>query len=458
MWRDVVIGLAPAWPAAGAMVVGGLSLRGRALRESTVVRIATVALMLSLLSVVFACGAFAVGGFDPMDVRLGHWFRAGDYGFELAFFVDGSSASVSLLASILLLATSKFSSNYLHREPGFTRFFALTLVFGAGIQLVAIGGSVELVFAGWELVGIASVLLVGFFHERAEPTRAAIRVLVTYRMCDVGLVVAAVLLHQWRHTTLLAELFREGAHAAPSGDAAERAASAVIAIAILVAAMGKSAQFPVGGWLPRAMEGPTASSAVFYGGLSVHAGVFLLARMAPLYANDIGARLAIVAVGATTAAFAAFSGQVSPDAKTALSYATIAQVGLMFVECGLGFPRLALVHLVAHALLRYYQFLRTPSVLQDALDRRSVVGATQGDENARRWEILGIGLRRFLYRLAIERFEVEATLERWIVRPALTLARTCDGLERAMFEPREAPESKPPSSRDESRLVPREDP
>ncbi len=456
MWREIVVALAPAWPAAGALVLGGLSLRKRDgfVDERVVVRVATLALGLSLASVLFACGLFASGGFAPVDVRLGDWFRAGDYGFALAFLIDGISAPMSLLAAVLVLATSKFSAAYLHREPGFTRFFTLTLVFGSGIQLVAIGGSIELVFAGWELVGIASFLLVGFFRERAEPTKASIRVLVTYRLCDVGLVVAGVMLHDLRDTTLVAELV--GAAPVHAHLATPVAGGAtLLGLALLLAAMGKSAQFPVGGWLPRAMEGPTASSAVFYGGMSVHAGVYLLARLAPLYAGDPVVRIAIVGVGGTTAVFAALSGQVSADAKTALAYATAAQVGLMFVECGLGFPGLAIVHLSAHALLRYYQFLRTPSVLQDALARRADAGAEEADRT-RRWAVLGVGLRRFLYRLAIERFEVEATLERWVARPAMELARTCDALERSIFDERPAPPP-PPSSR-EVELVPREDP
>src|SRR5205814_637151 len=148
---------------------------------------------------------------------------------------------------------------------------------------------------------------------------------------------------------------------------------------------GKSAQFPFGGWLPRAMEGPTASSAVFYGSLSVHSGVYLLARGFPLYEGSVWIRAVVAGVGLLTAAIATFSGQVTPDAKTALVYSTTAQVGIMFAECGAGLPHVAIVHLAAHALLRYYQFLRTPSVLQDALRRRAALGATVADVSAARW-------------------------------------------------------------------------
>jgi NADH-quinone oxidoreductase subunit L len=242
--------------------------------------------------------------------------------------------------------------------------------------------------------------------------RAALRVLVTYRLCDIGLLVSAVALHRWLHSTAFADIF------AHLPQATHGAMPMFIGLGLLVAAMGKSAQIPVGGWLPRAMEGPTASSAVFYGGLSVHMGVYLLLRSAPLLAHSPGARLCVLVIGAVTAVMAALSGQVSADAKSAVAYATISQVGLMFVEIGLGLPRLALLHLAAHSLLRYYQFLRTPSTL-----------AGRAGSGVGRWQAAAIrfgravkagtetsSFQRFLYRLAIERFAIEAVLDRWIAR------------------------------------------
>jgi NADH:ubiquinone oxidoreductase subunit 5 (subunit L)/multisubunit Na+/H+ antiporter MnhA subunit len=428
MGFDAIVPFAAAAPAVSALVLGAaIALRRERLSERTVVATATLGLGLSFVAVLVATIRWMQGGLEPLDVRFGRWFHAGDYGFPLAFYFDGASAAFSFVASVLLLATARFSANYLHRESGFVRFYVIVLVFAAGAQLLVLAGSLDLLFAGWELVGISSVLLVAFFHERAGPVRAAIRVLVTYRLCDVGLVLAAVLLHQSLHTTVFVDVFRAQQHPAAG------APPMWIALALLFAAMGKSAQFPVGGWLPRAMEGPTASSAVFYGGLSVHAGVFLLVRSAPLYAHEPVAAGAIIVVGAVTAGVATLSGQVSPDAKSSLAYATIAQVGLMFVECGLGFPRIALLHLSTHALLRYYQFLQTPSVLERALERRAALGATVADESAARWEILGVRFRRYLYRLAIERFEVEAALERLVARPVLALSARLDRIERALL-------------------------
>lgn len=419
------IALVPAAPAIGAaVIVLLLTLGRRRASERLVAAVTQTALWTSLLATFTGVLGYALGATGPLMLHYGAWYSAAEYEFELALLVDGLSASVSVLVSLLLIATSKFSINYLHREPGFVRFFMLTLLFGAGMQLLVFAGNLELMFVGWEVVGMTSVLLVGFFHERLGPVKAATRVLVTYRLCDVGLLLSGIFLHRWLHTSdwIAAPLV------AASGTTPWPATA--VGLALVFAAMGKSAQFPVGGWLPRAMEGPTASSAVFYGGLSVHAGVYLLLRAAPLLEHSATARGAMIGIGLITAVITALSSQASADAKSALSFATASQVGLMFVEVGLGFYTLATLHLIAHAMLRYYQFLRTPSALQDALARRAALGRTEPDEAAARWELLGIRRRRFLYRLALERFEVEIAMQRYIVRPVLTLSAIFDRLER----------------------------
>lgn len=417
------LALAPAAPAVGALAIALLLLSPRLATERMVARIAQTALWGSFIGVIAGITAWASGSAPSHELALGSWYSGGGYDFRIDFIVDGLSASVSLLVSLLLLATSRFSINYLHREPGYVRFFLLMLLFAAGMHTLVFAGNLELMFVGWEIVGMTSVLLVGFFHERLGPVKAATRVLITYRLCDVGLLIAGVALHRWLHTSD----WLAAPHAAASGHYAW--SPTFVGLGLVFAAMGKSAQFPVGGWLPRAMEGPTASSAVFYGGLSVHAGVYLLLRAAPLLEHSLTARIVMIVVGLVTAVMAAFSSQVSADAKSAVAWATASQVGLMFVEVGLGLYTLATLHLIAHALLRYYQFLRTPSALQDALARRAALGRTEGDEGAVRWEALGLGTRRYLYRMAIERFDVEIALDRFVVRPVLAVSRWLDRLE-----------------------------
>lgn len=432
------LALAPAAPALGALAIALLLIAPKLATERLVARIAQTALWGSLLGVIAGVAGWAAGAESVLELALGSWYSGAGYDFRIDLIVDGLSVAVSLLVSLLLLATSRFSINYLHREPGFVRFFLLMLLFAAGMQVLVFAGNLELMFVGWEVVGMTSVLLVGFFHERQGPVKAATRVLITYRLCDVGLLIAGVALHRWLHTSdwLAAE------HAAAAGALAW--SPTLVGLGLVFAAMGKSAQFPVGGWLPRAMEGPTASSAVFYGGLSVHAGVYLLLRAAPLLEHSWTARIAMITVGLVTAIMAALSSQVSADAKSSVAWATASQVGLMFVEVGLGLYTLATLHLIAHALLRYYQFLRTPSALQDALARRAALGRTEADEGAIRWEALGVRTRRYLYRMSIERFDVEIALDRYVVRPVLAASRWLDRLEARMLALHELP---PPTFR-----------
>jgi NADH-quinone oxidoreductase subunit L len=436
--------LAPVWPALGAVVIALLFLKpGHHPSERTTANIATAAIWLSLVSALAGVVCRLVAG--NLDLRLGYWYAAFEYNFPLVMLVDGLAVAMSTFIAVMLLATARFSVTYLHREPGFVRFFLLMLFFGAGMQLMVLAGSVELLFIGWEIVGITSVLLVGFFHERHGPVQAAIRVLVTYRICDIGLLLAGVRLHHWLGTTVWVDVFN--AAAAPVVHT-----STAVALGFAFAAMGKSAQFPLGGWLPRAMEGPTASSAVFYGSLSVHAGVFLLLRAAPLFEHSPLARVALILIGTVTAFMAALSGQASADAKSAVAYATATQVGLMFVEVGLGFYTLAIIHLISHATLRYYQFLRTPSALHDALRRQAMLGRTEQDEAAARWEEVALVRRRWLYRLAHERFAVETMLDRWITRPIMAFSRALARLENRFLALHE--KTQPPIGPELSRPLP----
>jgi NADH-quinone oxidoreductase subunit L len=423
--------LAPVWPMLGAVVITLLLLPRARPSERLVAGITTATAWLSLMSALL--GLALRLGWGPVDYRLGNWYDAAEYSFPLVLLFDGLSATMSAFIALILLTTIRFSVTYLHNERGFVRFFLLTLFFAAGVQLLVLAGSVELLFIGWEFVGLTSVLLVAFFHERAVPVQAALRVLVTYRVCDIGLLIAAVWMHHWLGTTVWVDAF------AAMGERPSAIASLAVGLSLVFAAMGKSAQFPVGGWLPRAMEGPTASSAVFYGSLSVHAGVYLLLRAAPLIEQSPAARIALVVIGLVTAGMAALSSQVSADAKSAVAYATASQVGLMFVECGLGFYTLATVHLIAHATLRYYQFLRTPTALQDALWQQAALGRTAPDEAAARWEGVALRRRRALYRLALERFAVEIALDRWITRPIMGLSRALDGLEGRFLALHERP-------------------
>ncbi|MCA9705394.1 MAG: heavy metal translocating P-type ATPase metal-binding domain-containing protein [Myxococcales bacterium] len=196
----------------------------------------------------------------------------------------------------------------------------------------------------------------------------------------------------------------------------------VLGLAFLMAAIGKSAQVPVTGYVLRAMEGPTTSSALFYGTLSIHAGVYLILRVEPLIANAPVARIAVVTVGLLTAITASMSARVRPDAKGSLALATAGQAGLMLAEAGMGWTQLAMWHLLAHGLLRLAQFLRTPSWLEDAHARRSALGGGSFRSPFHAERILPAPLRDFLYAAALSRFGLDALIDRLFSRPLAALA------------------------------------
>lgn len=359
VWASLALALLA--PLVGATALGLLALlAARPMSEARVADVIGGALALSALGSA-AVLASSLGWAGPAvggEVELGDWLRLGDFVIPAVLLVDEISVTLSLFAAVLTALIARFSRTYLHKEPGFTRFYALLAIFATGTQLVALAGALELFFAGWELIGISSAFFIGFFHEREEPVRSSVRAFATYRLSDAGLLIATV-------TTL--ELLGSARFSAFGSAAALPAAQATaIALLFLLSAMGKSAQLPFSGWLPRAMEGPTPSSALFYGAVSIHAGLFLLLRVWPVLEVSPLARVIGVGVGLSTAVYAAAVVRVHTDAKGALAHATLSQVGLILAEICLGWTTLALAHLVCHALLRLGQFLKAPNMIHDS--------------------------------------------------------------------------------------------
>jgi NADH-quinone oxidoreductase subunit L len=386
-------------------------------------------------------------GIVSREVHISTWFRAGHYTVPIGALLDPLSLMMGGLTCVIAGLIGHFSVNYLHREPGYHRFFLMLLLFQFGMLMLVLGDSFDLLFVGWELVGLTSVLLIAFFFERTGPTAAGLRALITYRAADIGLLFGAVLVHQLGHSAEFSVLFGEHAFLSSTSTLTSGGAT-VVSLFLILACLGKSAQFPLGNWLPRAMEGPTPSSALFYGALSVHAGVYLMLRSAPLLQQSLIASAALVIVGGTTAVYANLVHGVQADAKGAIGYATMTQAGLMFVAIGLGFYRLAMVHLVGHAILRAYQILRTPSALKDMqMVRATHKGQIEHPSAPLDW-MLPPRVRDALYRSAVERFHVDTILERWIVRPVLGFARGAEALERRLsgFVSGQGPKAPPPAA------------
>ncbi len=413
-------------PAVLLLSLGAASLSREAIPERIVGGATKLAFLLATAASLGLLMTFALSPESRLVFPLGEWFEAEGYHFELVLLVDTVSTAFASLAAVLCGIVSAFAERYLHREPGFNRFFFLLALFGLGMISTAFAGSLELTYGAWELVGLSSALLIAFHHERTAPLENGLRTFVVYRICDIGLLAAVTLSHYTTGTGALDVLF--GKATPLEGRLAE-----VTALLLLLAAAGKSAQVPFSGWLPRAMEGPTPSSAIFYGALSVHAGAYLLLRAGPLLDRAPLAAWAVVLVGLLTALHATLSGRVQTDVKTALAYASLTQVGIVFVEIGLGFRSLALLHLVGNALTRTLQFLRAPSILHDFHEVTNAVGGHLGRTGLHLERSVPSQLQRSLYRFSLERAHLDALLD-FVWGESRRVFRFFDGLERRLME------------------------
>ena len=348
-------------------------------------------------------------------------YSVGEYHLDVSIYVDPLSAMLTALGGCVIPVLARFSGRYLHRDPGYLRFFVLVGIAATGFSWFVLGGSIDMAFFGWELLGLSSALLVAYFWDRPETVVASGRVFATYRVADIALLAGVVLLHHYAGDSSWATVLGVGD---PEGAVHMGTfATTVLGLAFLVAAIGKSAQFPVTGYVLRAMEGPTPSSALFYGTLSIHCGVYLILRVEPLLAEAPVARVAVVTIGLLTALTASSSARVRADAKGALALSTAAQAGLMLAEAGMGWTQLAMWHMLAHGLLRLSQFLRSPSWLEDAHRRRRALGGGAFRRSFHLERLLPAPLRDRLYAAALSRFGLDALIDRLLSRPLAALAR-----------------------------------
>lgn len=407
----ILLGILTAAPGLAFLTLGLTWLLGKMPSEPTITRVSNLGLAVS--GAAFAVLA-ALVRFGDASLDLGTWFKVHEYRFPLVLHVDSVSLPLVGLTVLLTGLISAFSRTYMHRESGFLRFYLQLNLFAFGALLVLTAGSFDLMIGGWELVGLSSVLLIAFFEQRTGPVRNAVRVFAVYRATDVGLLVGVFLMHHWVETATYAELF-------PHGHLTGGHAT-IVGLLLLFAASGKSAQVPFSGWLPRAMEGPTPSSAIFYGAISVHLGAYLLLRAEPILQASPWAAAATILIGAATAAYGTLVGRTCTDAKTGLSFAALSQLGLIFVEIGFGWTTLAVWHIMGHATVRTLQFLRAPSTLHDFHQVHSAAGGQVGRAGEFYEAWLPLGLRLWLYRFAMDRGHLDSLIDRGFSNPLHALS------------------------------------
>lgn len=418
-------------PAALLLVFGLTSLLGFPLSERIMARCTQASVVTGLTAAILILIMMLIFDTRHVSVEFGNWFMIPEqhFHFHVKFLFDRLSVPFAILTFVLCGTIGAFTSRYLHREPGYRRFFLCYAMFLLGMILSSLAGTIETLFIGWELVGLSSALLVAYFHERTAPVRNAQRVWSVYRIADASFLVAALTLHHLTGEGDFDGLMGTGPW--PEGHASISQGHALfVGLLLLVAAAGKSALIPFSGWLPRAMEGPTPSSAVFYGSLSVHLGAFLLLRVSPVLEQSTLLCIAVVLLGLVSAVAGALIARVQTDVKSALAFASLTQVGIIVVEIGCGLRYIALIHIIGHACMRTLQLLRAPTLLHDYHTLENAIGEHLTHESGFGRRLPGQQARSWLYRFALERAYLDAGLDQFIVRPFVKVFRWCNAAEK----------------------------
>jgi NADH-quinone oxidoreductase subunit L len=362
--------LIPAVPLAASFVILSLTNVQRAAAAGFAIAGQVIALLLSL------------GAFWPTLQTPGYrvfqnftWFAFGEQALRIGFVLDPLAAVMLVMITLVSLCIFVFSVGYMAADRNFTRFFAYLSFFSAAMLGVVIANSLLLLFVCWELVGLASYLLIGFWIHKPSAAAAAKKAFITTRIGDIGFFLGILWLYG-RSGTLL--FYDGGTGALESVGLLSLGTSATfIALLIFCGAAGKSGQFPLHVWLPDAMEGPTPVSALIHAATMVAAGVFLVARVYPLFSlgaiNGVTPSLTVVVwIGVITALISALIALAQPDIKRILAYSTVSQLGLMMVSLGVGGVAAGIMHLLAHGFFKALLFLGSGSVIHGCHEEQDI--------------------------------------------------------------------------------------
>jgi NADH-quinone oxidoreductase subunit L len=321
--------------------------------------VSVVACALPAAAFVFAVLATRalLAGDAPLVQSVFTWAQFGDRAFEVAFYFDRLTAVMALIVTGVGTLIHIYSTGYMHDDESYARYFAYLNLFLFFMLLLVLGRSLLVLFVGWEGVGLASYLLIGFWFDDPEKAAAGKKAFITNRVGDAGFLLGMFLLYHALGTLQMDAInaaFLAGPVAVSAG---------LVAVCLFIGATGKSAQIPLHVWLPDAMAGPTPVSALIHAATMVTAGVYLVARLHGIFINAPGASALIAVVGVATAFLAATVALVQTDIKKVLAYSTISQLGLMFLAAGVGAYGVAVFHLVTHAFFKACLFLGAGSVI-----------------------------------------------------------------------------------------------
>ena len=355
----------PLLPLAGALLAGvfgtafGGNWLGRRLSHTLTILCVLLAFILSamtLKSVVLDGARF--------NETLYTWMVVGGLKMEVGFLVDSLTAMMMCVVTFVSLMVHIYTIGYMEEEDGYNRFFGYISLFTFAMLMLVMSNNMLQLFFGWEAVGLVSYLLIGFYYNKPSATHANMKAFLVNRIGDFGFILGIGLIAAYAGTLNYGEAFAKGGELAKlTLPGTGWMLITVVCICLFVGAMGKSAQFPLHVWLPDSMEGPTPISALIHAATMVTAGIFMVARMSPLFELSDTALSFIMVIGGITALFMGFLGIIQTDIKRVVAYSTLSQLGYMTVALGASAYSVAVFHLMTHAFFKALLFLAAGSVI-----------------------------------------------------------------------------------------------
>ena len=351
-------------PLAGAIIAG---LAGHLIGRSGAHWVTIIGVGISTVLSLFAYKHLMFDGGEVYNAGIYTWLTLGELKFTVGFLVDQLSVTMMVVVSFVSWMIHIYTIGYMHDDPGYQRFFSYISLFTFAMLMLVMSNNFVQLFFGWEAVGLVSYLLIGFWFKRESANFASLKAFIVNRVGDFGFLIgiAAVLLYF--NSLDYVQVFNQAEAHADSTitliPGLEWSALTFICICLFIGAMGKSAQVPLHVWLPDSMEGPTPISALIHAATMVTAGIFMVARMSPLYELSEVALSMILLVGALTAFFMGLLGLVQHDIKRVVAYSTLSQLGYMTVALGASAYSVAIFHLVTHAFFKALLFLAAGSVI-----------------------------------------------------------------------------------------------
>ncbi|MDR1935045.1 MAG: NADH-quinone oxidoreductase subunit L [Candidatus Accumulibacter sp.] len=357
--------LVPLAPLLGA-IVAGLFCRVIPRRLAHAAAIAGVAV--AFVASIFIWNDVAAG--HTFDGTVYRWLSSGDHVFQVGFLIDSLTVTMMLVVTFVSLMVHIYTIGYMHDDPGYNRFFSYISLFTFSMLMLVMSNNFMQLFFGWEAVGLVSYLLIGFWYTRPTAIFANLKAFLANRVGDFGFILGIGLVLANFGTLDYQPVFAQARDLAgatislfPGGDSSTVSLLSVTCILLFIGAMGKSAQVPLHVWLPDSMEGPTPISALIHAATMVTAGIFMVARMSPLFELSDTALSFVIVVGSITALFMGFLGVIQNDIKRVVAYSTLSQLGYMTVALGASAYSVAIFHLMTHAFFKALLFLAAGSVI-----------------------------------------------------------------------------------------------